>query len=159
MKDLSAHTQYAFDRIKNFSFKRTAESFAKVQVEMIQWRKGERGRYQNWAFSSLPRFEFMTLLIGSYFQEIGMTVKEITSILKVSEKTVYEMCKIANEEGWVDCTQIKKCKYYKASQLIIDQYYEYTACYMDAVHKNQLKENYELVVSIEQYLQMQSAQN
>jgi hypothetical protein len=30
---------------------------------------------------------------------------------------------------------------------------------MDAVHKNQLKENYELVVSIEQYLQMQSAQN
>ena len=90
MNDLSLHTKYAFDRIKNFSFKRTAESFARVQVEMIQWRKEKIGRYQNWAFSSLPRFEFMTLLIGSYFQDMGITVKEITSILKVSEKTVYE---------------------------------------------------------------------
>ena len=37
MKDLSAHTQYAIDRIKNISFKRTSVSIVSIEFYVLYY--------------------------------------------------------------------------------------------------------------------------
>ncbi len=150
--DLGSIEEYSIQKISDSAFRNAAESWIYIQMDMIRWRK-ESGnkRYQKWAFSSLPKFEFMILMLGSYFQSHPMNVKEITERLKVSEKTVYSFISVCEAEGWINVSRTKKGNYYKASQAILDGYFKFLTKYFDACRARNLKLNFDMLSALQNF--------
>ena len=144
--------EYYIQKISDFAFRNAAESWINIQTDMISWRKESgNSKYQKWAFSSLPKFEFMTLMLGSYFQSGPMDVKEITERLKVSEKTVYSFINVCEAEGWIDVSRTKKGNYYKASQAIVNSYFKFLTKYFDACRARNLKSNFDMLSALQNF--------
>ena len=149
--DKSIH-DHSIQQISDFAFRNAAWSWINVQIDMISWRKDVgNSRYQKWAFSSLPKFEFMILMLGSYFQADRMTVKEITERLKVSEKTVYNFIHTCEAEGWINVSKTKKGNYYKASEEVVDSYHRFLNRYFESVKAHDLKKNFDMVTALDNF--------
>ena len=149
---------YNIQQISEFAFRNAAHSWIAVQMDMISWRK-EVGakRNQKWAFSSIHKYEFAMLMLGSFFQSKPMDVKEITDRLKVSEKTVYSFIHTSEAEGWIDVSRSKKGNHYKASQEVVDSYYRFLTRYFKAVTAHDLKKNFDMVSHLDDFRKQQSA--
>lgn len=82
-----------------------ATSWIATQVDMIAWRKEHTNRYARWCYSSLPKYEFCTLMIHSKYQDTPMTVGQIMNRLKISRKTADTLIKTCIEEVWIEAVK------------------------------------------------------
>lgn len=124
------------DEIENNLNKGYALALAKWQVEIYQHRNGRTEKPIQRYFNSTPARNAMArLMFVSANDNRVYTRAVIAKELLISRQAAAKMVEECLAEGWIE----EDGKGYKASQPLIDQWFDYTAFHISSVKKKPIR--------------------